>query len=203
VPESARDQVTECCNQLFGERFASCRAIESALSNMNPVMHLPQALCNLTRVEHGESWSGMANTTPSVTRLIGALDEERLRIAKAYDAEVITLQQFLSRSFPGLPLAGLGEQASLLASRLQGGSEGPRSLHTRFIDEDIPYGAVPLEALAQVVGIPTPAHRSCIDVFELLLGRALRRENAMLEETQIARRSQAELVSLLTQGWHG
>src|SRR5437016_550535 len=70
LPDSARDQVIACCNRLFGERFASCRAIDAALSNVNPVLHVPQTLCNLARVEHGETWSVMGNTTASVARLI-------------------------------------------------------------------------------------------------------------------------------------
>jgi len=202
LPHRAQDRVIESCSRLFAARFAPCGAIDAVLGNVNPVMHLPQVLCNLTRIEHGESWSVLAKTTTSVAHLIEALDEERLLTAAAYGAHLITLSQFLERSFPGLPSAAISEQASVLAQRLQGGAEGPKSQQTRFIDEDVPYGAVPVEALAQIAGISTPAHRSCIDLFELLLRRNLRGENEMLEQLELQRRSKRELISLLVDGWN-
>jgi hypothetical protein len=63
-------------------------------------MHLPQVLCNLTRIEHGEWWSVTEKMIPSVAHLIEALDEERLQTAAAYGAQPIALSQFLERSFP-------------------------------------------------------------------------------------------------------
>lgn len=201
LPHGAQDQVMECCTQLLGARFTACRAIDAVFGNVNPVIHLPQVLCNLTRIEQGEPWSTMEKTTASVASLVEALDEERLQIARAYGAQVVTLSQFLQRSFPGLPLAPMSEQAAGLAERLQGGSSGPQRLQTRFIDEDVPYGAVPTEALAQVAGLPTVAHHSCIELFQLLLRRDLRRENSMLEEIELKRRSKSELFNLFVQGW--
>jgi opine dehydrogenase len=203
LPHRAQDRVMASCSQLFGARFTRCRAIDVVFANVNPVMHLPQVLCNLTRIEHGESWSVLGRTTASVARLIEALDEERLHTAAAFGAQVITLSQFLERSFPGLPLAAMSEQALVLAQRLQGGAEGPKSLETRFVNEDVPYGAVPVVALAQIAGVPTPAHRAFVDLFELLLGRNLRNENGMLEQIALARRSKSELMDLLVHGWEG
>jgi len=202
VPERSGNRVLESCSALFGARFSRRRALDAALGGVNSVMHLPQALCNLTRIEQAESWSTMGNTSVSVARLIDALDQERLQVAAAFGSEVLTLPQFLQRSFTGLPLAALGEQASLLAQRLKAGSEGPRTLQTRFIDEDVPYGAVPIEALGHVARVPTPAHRACIDLFELLLQRELRQENRMLAEIELARRTKSELLGLFSQGWH-
>ncbi len=200
LPQVAQTQVVECCKQLFGGRFDDFRAIDAVLSNVNPLMHLPQALCNLTRIEKGETWSGMGNTTPTVARLIDALDQERLQVAAAFGARVVTISEHVHHSFPGLPLADMGVQAPLLAQRLQASADGPRNLQTRYIDEDVPYGAVPTEMLARAAGVPTPLHRACIDLFEVLLQRDLRAENGMLAELGMSSRSQSELVRLFSEG---
>ena len=52
------------CRALFGDRFvARDDMIAIALSNLNPQNHLAIALCNLTRMERGESWL-QARTSP-------------------------------------------------------------------------------------------------------------------------------------------
>ena len=100
----------------------------------------------------------MGNTTESVARLIDGLDEERQRVAAAFGASACSVSEYFHRSFPGMPLVPVAEQAPIMARRSGVGASGPNSLKSRFIDEDIPYGAVPIEMLAAIVGIAVPLH---------------------------------------------
>jgi opine dehydrogenase len=202
LPERAGIEVFARCVAMFGARFAVSRGIDVVLSNVSPVMHLPQALCNLTRIERGEAWSVLGNTTATVARLIEALDGERLQVATALGADVLSVSEFLHSSFPGLPLTSMAEQAPILAGRLPAAGDGPRSLQTRFLDEDIPFGAVTIEAFAQVAATRASTHHSCIDIFESLLKRDFRLENEMLNELNLLGKTKLEVVRLLSDGWH-
>ncbi len=201
LPHRLDPEAVARCVSFFGSRFVTSPVLDVVLSNVNPVMHLPQALCNLTRIERGEIWSAMGNTTASVARLIDALDAERLRVAESLGVAVLTLPQFLHRSFPGLPLTSIDQQAPTLAARLLAAGDGPRSLQTRFIDEDIPFGAVTIEVLAQVAGLRVPLHCACIDVFESLLKRDFRRENTMINDLHLLSRTKSDLLRILSEGW--
>ena len=63
------------CSALFGDRFVPRDdLIAVSLSNVNPQNHLGMALCNFTRIERSEQWANWSGLTPSVGRLIEALD---------------------------------------------------------------------------------------------------------------------------------
>ena len=82
LPASAASRGMEVCRALFGDRFVPRDGLLAiALSNLNPQNHLAIALCNLTRMELGETWGQNGHITPAVGRLIEALDAERLAIA--------------------------------------------------------------------------------------------------------------------------
>ncbi len=203
LPLRSHDQVISLCTALFGPCFAGCRPVDIVFSNLNPIMHVPQMLCSLTRAEKAEPSSCLGNTTLAVSRLIDELDAERQRVAAAFGAKVITLSQHFHRSFSGVPLASVAEQAPILAAKLlrTAPPDGPRSLRTRFIDEDIPFGAVPTEMLGHVAGVATPLHRGCIDVFNILLDRDLREEFAIAPTIGLSRRTKTELTGLFENGW--
>ena len=75
---SAAARGLKICQVLFGDRFVErADALAISLSNLNPQNHLGIALCNFTRMEHGETWGQNENNTDSVGRLLEALDAER------------------------------------------------------------------------------------------------------------------------------
>jgi opine dehydrogenase len=203
LPLGIQDQVVSRCTDFFGPRFVGCRPRDIAFSNVNPVMHLPQLLCSLTQAEKGEQSSCLGNTTLTVSRLIDGLDTERRQVAAAFGARVTTLAEHFHRSFSGVPLTSVAEQAPILAARLlqDAPADGPRSLKTRFIDEDIPYGAVPTEMLGNIAGILTPLHSACINLFDILLERDLRDEYTIAQAIGLSHRPKAELLRMLEDGW--
>ncbi|TIP77164.1 MAG: NAD/NADP octopine/nopaline dehydrogenase, partial [Mesorhizobium sp.] len=84
VPHARSTEGMALCEKLFDDRFVDRGSLMAiAVSNLNPQNHMGIALCNLTRMERGETWSQGQNVTPKVGRLLEQLDEERLAIAAA------------------------------------------------------------------------------------------------------------------------
>jgi opine dehydrogenase len=70
---------------------------------------------------------------------------------------------------------------------------GPKTLDTRFITEDVPFGLVPLEALGQVTDMPLPLHQAGIALFDAICDRNFRAENDLLSALDLAGLSAADL----------
>ena len=167
------------CRALFGDRFVDRGSLVAiALSNLNPQNHMAIALCNLTRMEHGERWKQYANTTQAVGRLMQGLDVERLAVAAAYGVEVRTLAEHFRLSF-GAAGETMGDMAADLAAR-DGDPYGPATLDSRYVTEDVPFGLWPTVCLARLRGVPAPLHEGGVAVFSALYGRDFAAENDIL-----------------------
>jgi len=167
------------CRALFGDRFVErANLLAVQLSNLNPQNHLAMMLCNLTRAERGERWGNYWGVTPAVGRLMEALDAERLALAARFGASVRTVRQHYALSFQ-VPEAPVGEQAAILDAR-GGNPDGPDTLDTRYITEDVPFGIAVTERLGRVAGVGTPLHTGGADILCALMGRDLRAENTLL-----------------------
>ncbi len=167
------------CQRLFGDRFVDRGSLAAiALSNLNPQNHMAVALCNLTRMERGESWKQYAHITPAVGRLMQRLDEERLAVAASYGVAVRTLAEHFRLSFAAEGDT-MGDMAASLAARPTD-PNGPATLDSRYVVEDVPFGLWPTVCLARAVGVPVPLHEAGVHVFSALYGRDFAAENDIL-----------------------
>jgi opine dehydrogenase len=179
LPQSAAARGMEVCRALFGDRFVLRDGVLAiALSNLNAQNHLAIALCNLTRMELGEVWKQNRHITPAVARLIEALDAERLAIAKAFGVEVRTIHEHFHLSFD-VPMGPLAEMTHTLAQR-SNDVNGPATLESRYVTEDVPFGLVPTLRLAALAGVPVPLHESGVRLMSALYGRDFSAENDIL-----------------------
>lgn len=200
LPESAIDEGHALCTQLFGDRFVKRDGLLAiALSNLNPQNHLGIALLNLTRMEHGEEWSQGGNITPTVGRLIEALDLERLAIAKTFDLPVKTVQEHFSLSYH-VPIGGVSEMNQEMHRRGLGGS-GPKTVDSRYVLEDVPFGLLPTVLLGQLTGSKATLHESGIAIFSAAYGRDFMQDNDILPELGLEKMSVAELQRLTRVGY--
>ena len=167
------------CQRLFGDRFEPREDILAImLSNLNPPGHMAVMLGNLTRAERGEDWPNYGSITEGVGRIIDAMDIERLALARAFGLSVRSVQDHYVHSFgiePG-PVDRMAAQVYRKRPELL----GPKTLDTRFITEDVPFGLVPLETLGAIAGIPLPLHQAGIALFNAICARDFRAENDLL-----------------------
>jgi opine dehydrogenase len=179
LPGDETPRGLDLCRALFGDRFVPRDGLLAiALSNLNPQNHLAIALCNLTRMEKGEAWKQYANTTPAVGRLMEALDAERLELARACGVEVRTLHEHFRLSF-GAEGATMGDMAHDLAAR-GADPDAPRTLDSRYVTEDVPFGLWPTVCLGRERGVDMTLHMAGVRMFSALYGRDFTRENDVL-----------------------
>jgi opine dehydrogenase len=200
VPAHRTPDGLDICRLLFGDRFNAKEDILAvSLSNLNPEAHLGVALCNLTRIERGEEWVDWEGTTETVGRLNEDLDRERLALASRLGDSVRTTREHFHYSY-GVPLENsIAETARVMEQRDRG--LGPRSLDTRYITEDIPFGFVPSVLMGKLIGVPMPLHEAGIAIVSSLYGRDFESENDILPELGLTNLSESDFLSLARQGW--
>jgi len=192
LPQSHTGKAITLCTALFGGGFSTQpNALASALSNVNPGVHVPLALFNWTRIERAEDWAQYHCLTPSVARVIEALDLERRALAQAFDIKVGSVETHFARSF-NTSSVRLQDIADELHTK-RGGPPGPTDLDTRFLSEDLPYGLVFLETLGRVAGMAMPATHTLIASASLIAGHDYAQDNNLLEPLGLADETMAGL----------
>ncbi len=179
LPAARTTEAAATCTTLFGDRFvARDDVLAITLSNINPEGHMAMALCNFTRIERGEAWRNYWGITPYVGRLMEALDAERLTLASKFGVAVRSVHEHFHLSY-GVPIGTMGEMAAAVDAT-GNTPNGPASVDTRYIHEDVPFGLVVTEMIGRIAGSPTPLHTAGIEIFSGLYGRDFRADNDLL-----------------------
>lgn len=185
TPESMADTGLRLCQALFGDRFVARDSLLAiAVSNLNPQNHMGIALCNMTRMEHGQVWGQGDNVTPNVGRLMERLDDERLAIAAALGVQVRTIFDHYHLSYH-VPRASIAEMNRQMHEQGIGGT-GPASADSRYVTEDVPYGLHVTAILGDMVGRPAVLHRAGVQMFSALYGRDFASDNTILTRMGLA-----------------
>lgn len=200
VPASFGEAALGICADLFGDRFVlRSDLLAIMLSNLNPQSHMGTALCNLTRIEHGEAWDQDENTTDAVGNLLEALDAERIAVASALGLSVRTIREHFHYSF-NVPIGSVGEMSRALHGRGRA-VMGPTTLNTRYILEDVPFGLLPTTKIARVAGVSVPLHEAGINLFSALYAREFHRENDILPKLNLDGLDLPELQKVALEGY--
>ena len=157
------------------------------------------ALCNMTRMEHGETWGQGLNVTPNVGRLLEALDQERLAIAEALGLKVRTIFEHFHLSFH-VPQDTVSNMNQEMHRQGRGGT-GPATADSRYVYEDVPYGLLMTVKLGELTGRPAKLHRAGVEIFSALYGRDFFSENELLDAVGLDDLSLDELRELANEGF--
>ena len=192
-------QTAALMRALSGKDLRQIPMSEVVFGNANPIAHVPNALCNLTRIELGEEWSNYGKMTASVCALIEALDAERCAVAARFGAAPITFAEHLHRSF-GAARGGVYEMVQAIGETRQG-LNGPATMTTRYLTEDVPYGLVPIARLGALAGAAAPAHAAFITLLSTACGCDFAAQNDLLAALSLADMPLADIRRAVEQGW--
>lgn len=140
--------------------------LDTGLANLNAVLHPAGMLLNAGWLEHtgGDFAFYYEGTTPAVGRTIDAIDRERLATMKALGLQGISfVRLFYDYGATSEHALATGSAFDALReSEPDKPIRAPKSLKDRYLEEDIPYGLVPMAALADLAGVPTPVIDSLV-----------------------------------------
>jgi len=159
--------------------------LETAFANLNAVEHPPQALLNVGWLEHtrGDYLFYFDGTTPSVGRVIDAVDEEKMAVAEGLGVEAKRfIERFYETGYTSRHALEVGTAyQALQESPNNRWVKGPKSLDHRYIHEDVGFGLVPWSALGAWAGVATPTMNALIRIASIVNARDYAREGLTLE----------------------
>ena len=177
VPRSGNGRLLEVLRRVYPSVSEAATIFQTSLQNGNPVIHPAVTLMNAGLLERtgGDFRFYEEGVTPSVGRLMEAVDNERLAIAAALGVTILSE-----------PDAGV-EQGYMTESnyttgyfRAPGflGIKAPARIDSRYLTEDVGYTLVFFTDLARRLGVPTPTMDAIIEITSVILARDLRAEGA-------------------------
>ena len=165
--------------------------LEPALYNVNIIVHPVGALLNMGRIEltGGEFYMYKEGITPSVKKVIYAMDAERSALFRAMGYAPYTYDQVFRDCFD-----------MTVEQFAANSSKGPLSMQDRYVTEDIPMGASLTVSLARKAGVPTPTYDCMIHLASTVNDTGYYAGGRTLENLGLADLSLEELQSYLRTG---
>jgi opine dehydrogenase len=168
-PARHTDRVRGLLNDFFPGVRSYGHVAACGLAAMNPVVHPAGVLLNAGRIEYarGDFYFYEEGVTPSVCRLIYAVDAERRAVARALGVALPPVDDAFHN-------AGFGPKGDLWAtingSRMLTQLRAPGSLESRWLTEDVPYGLAAWALLGEQFNVPTPTLRALVEVASAATG---------------------------------
>ncbi|WP_027528450.1 NAD/NADP-dependent octopine/nopaline dehydrogenase family protein [Bradyrhizobium sp. Ec3.3] len=176
-------------------------ALSGALMNAGPIIHPPLIVMNAGPIEHFERWDIHKEGTQAAIR----------RVTDALDAERIAVREKLGYGAPHFPLAhhyakegeiwmyGRGSHDRLTDS----GDWRERIVlrDHRYMREDLRLGLSFLVSVAELAGVATPLAKAFLSIGGAICGEDFAQGGRTLASLGLGQLSQAELQTLLREGF--
>jgi opine dehydrogenase len=198
LPASETENVLSAVADVYPAMGPALNVFETTLQNANPVIHPAITLCNAAQIERtgGDLFFYEDGCTPSVARLVEAVDRERQALGTAFgvkvppDPDIGFAQGYMTQKtyYPGY----------MTAPGFRG-IKAQSSLDHRYFNEDVGYGLVFLCDLGRRTGVPTPAMDAILTITSVLRGRDYAAEGRRtMKSLGLDGLSLAELVALVS-----
>jgi opine dehydrogenase len=203
-PGNRIDPVFALLGSLFPHAVAAPTVISTGFTNANAMLHVANCVANAGKIDRGENYKFYAEgVTPSVARLYGAINAERVAVAAALGAQVPSLEDWFARTY-GVRAKTLPETCQLLTTNSDGPYQAtgtPRSWDHKYIAEDVPVGLMPMRALGQAAGVPTPRIDAVIKLAQTLAGNDFANTERTLERMGLNGMDAARIRRTIVEGF--
>jgi opine dehydrogenase len=173
-------------------------ALSAALMNAGPIIHPPLILMNAGPIEHFDRWDiHNEGTQPSIRRVHGALDAERMAVREA-----------LGYGAPHYPLADHYETSNwmygnLAHDKLVASKDWHERLNLkdhRYLTEDVKLGLAFLVSVCRWAGVPSPVAAGLLAIAGAAAGENFLETGRTLDGLGLAGLSKSAMAQLLAEG---
>jgi opine dehydrogenase len=204
-PATHTHELAEKLRPLFSAISPVPTLLDTVFPYTNAIHHPPALLCNIGRIEDtgGDYCHYYQGITPSVGRIIDALDAERLAVASAFNCKVDKISDyFFQIGYTNEHGRDGGNAYSVFHnSEPNRWIKAPSSIDHRFFNEDIPYGLIPLTELGKLADLSMPASNAVIDLASIATGKPYRETGLTCARMRIDGLDIASLRRLLERGY--
>jgi opine dehydrogenase len=197
LPASRTQRVLEMVRLAFPQFIDGDNVLRTSLNNMGAIFHPALAILNAGRVEStgGEFQFYIDGVTPSVARVLEALDRERVTVAAAMGIRAISALEWLLQAYNA---RGDSLHEAIHNQTGYRGIKAPPTLNHRYISEDVPMSLVPIAALGQRCGVSVRGMDSIIRLASIIHQTDYWRRGRTLSRLGIEQLSMEEIMQYVT-----
>ena len=199
LPATRTAQVLDALAPAYPQFIDGGNVLHTGLDNMGAIFHPALTLLNAGRIEstHGDYQFYIEGVTPSVARVLEALDRERVTVAASLGIRGRTAMEWLKMAYEAT-----GEDLHEAIHNQVGyyGIMAPRTLNHRYITEDIPMSLVPIAALGQRYGVSVRGIDSIIRLACIIHRTDYWRRGRTLDKLGVDQMSVSEFTSYVNEG---
>jgi opine dehydrogenase len=201
LPSSLTSELLALLQPLFPNLTAAANVLETGFMNINAVIHPPGVLMNAgwTEFTGGDFLFYKESITPSVARVIEAVDRERLATGHKLGLRIPAFIDYFSDA--GLTTEEARQSRSVYRAMQDSGPnktiKAPPSLNHRYVHEDVGYGLVPMTEFGKAAGLQTPAMDSLIMLASLAMNTDYRKAGLTLKRMGLSGMTVERILSLI------
>jgi len=199
IPAYSIPEIVQTMNKVLPQFVPGDSVLKTSLDNVGSIFHPALTLLNAGWIKdrHGDFEFYHEGASRSVSKVLEAMDEERVAVAAALGLRAQSAQQWLYMAYGA---AGKDLYESLQANPGYRGIRAPKSLDHRYIAEEVPMSLVPLASFGDHVGVPVPTIKAFIQLACALTGRNFFTEGRTIERLGLAGLSIQQIRSMVVTG---
>ncbi len=199
LPAKRTPQVLEALMAAYPQFIDGVNVLHTGLNNMGAIFHPALTLLNAGRIEStgGDFQFYIEGVTPSVARVLEALDRERVTVAAALGIRARTAQEWLKMAYDA---SGATLHEAIHNQPGYRGITAPPTLNHRYIFEDVPMSLVPIASFGQRYGVSVNAIDSIIRMACIVHQTDYWRRGRTMAKLGVEQLSVAELQRYVDEG---
>ncbi len=199
LPATRTRLVLDTIHEVYPQYIDGVNVLQTGMNNMGAIFHPALTLLNAGRIEstHGDYEFYIEGVTPSVARVLEALDRERVTVASSLGIRARTAQEWLKMAYDAI-----GEDLHEAIHNQPGyyGIKAPPTLNHRYIFEDVPMSLVPIASIGQRYGVSVQAMDSIIRIASIIHRTDYWRRGRTIDKLGIDNLSVGELTAFVNEG---
>lgn len=199
IPAGRTPDVVKLLNLAYPQFVAGANVINTSFDNVGSAFAPAVTVLNAGRIEStlGDFEYYVEGVTPSVARILEAVDRERVAVAAGLGFRSISAREWLSLAYDA---TGDNLYEAMKSNRGYQGIKSPLTTNHPFITEDVPMTLVPIASLGELVGVPTPTIRTVIHLASLIHEVDYWREGRTVERLGLSGKSVEQIRELVMGG---
>lgn len=199
LPASRTQEVLKVIRQAYPQFIDGGNVLQTGLNNMGAIFHPALSLLNAGWIEatHGDYQFYIDGVTPSVARVLDALDRERVTVAASLGLRARTAMEWLRLAYDTT-----GSDLCEAIHNQPGyyGIKAPPTLNHRYIFEDVPMSLVPIASLGQRYGVSVPGMDAIVRLACIIHRTDYWRRGRTIDKLGINNLSVSELTHYVNEG---
>jgi opine dehydrogenase len=199
LPAIRSEQVLEAIRTVYPQFIDGVNVLNTGLNNMGAIFHPALTLLNAGWIEatHGDYQFYIDGVTPSVARVLEALDRERVTVASSLGIRARTAMEWLKMAYD---TAGEDLHDAIHNQPGYYGINAPSTLSHRYIFEDVPMSMVPIASLGERFGVSVRGMDSIIRLACIVHRTDYWKRGRTVDKLGIGDLSVAELMLYVNEG---